>query len=401
MDKARRAARRIALVAGEPSGDVLGSRVLRALRRALPGCDLHAEGIGGEAMIAEGFQTLYPLERLSVMGLVEPLGRLPELLRIRRALYRRWRANPPALFLGIDAPDFNLRLARRLRDAGVRSAHLVSPTVWAWRPRRVHQVARAVDRLLCLFPFEPALYRALDVDARFVGHPVVQELARMPDRAQARRALGLPATAPVIALLPGSRAAEVAQLAPSLMAAGELLRERDPRRELLMPAASKERAVQLRALLEHGRGARRGGGGAIRVVEGDSRRAMIAADLVLLASGTASLEAMLLRRPMVIAYRVSPLSWALISRLAVTPYAGMPNILAGRRVVPELLQGDLSPAALARAAENLLAEGAAQVAALEPCRAALATDFDIAVGQALGEWLRDARRDEDRSRTSR
>ena len=386
MDKARRAARRIALVAGEPSGDVLGSRVLRALRRALPGCDLHAEGIGGEAMIAEGFQTLYPLERLSVMGLVEPLGRLPELLRIRRALYRRWRANPPALLLGIDAPDFNLRLARRLRDAGVRTAQLVSPTVWAWRPRRVHQVARAVDRLLCLFPFEPALYRALDVDARFVGHPVVQELARMPDRAQARRALGLPAQAPVIALLPGSRAAEVAQLAPSLMAAGELLRERDPRRELLMPAASKERAVQLRSLLEHGRSA-----GAIRVVDGDSRRAMIAADLVLLASGTASLEAMLLRRPMVIAYRVSPLSWALISRLAVTPHAGMPNILAGRRVVPELLQGNLNPAALAREAENLLAEGAAQVAALEPCRAALGTDFDTAVGQALGEWLLDQR----------
>ena len=386
MDKARRAARRIALVAGEPSGDVLGSRVLRALRRALPGCDLHAEGIGGEAMIAEGFQTLYPLERLSVMGLVEPLGRLPELLRIRRALYRRWRADPPALLLGIDAPDFNLRLARRLRDAGVRTAQLVSPTVWAWRPRRVHQVARAVDRLLCLFPFEPALYRALDVDARFVGHPVVQELARMPDRAQARRALGLPAQAPVIALLPGSRAAEVAQLAPSLMAAGELLRERDPRRELLMPAASKERAVQLRSLLKHGRSA-----GAIRVVDGDSRRAMIAADLVLLASGTASLEAMLLRRPMVIAYRVSPLSWALISRLAVTPYAGMPNILAGRRVVPELLQGNLNPAALAREAENLLAEGAAQVAALEPCRAALGTDFDAAVGQALGEWLLDWR----------
>ena len=386
MDKARRAPRRIALVAGEPSGDVLGSRVLRALKRALPGCALHAEGIGGEAMIAEGFHTLYSLERLSVMGLVEPLGRLPELLRIRRALYRRWRANPPALLLGIDAPDFNLRLARRLRDAGVRTAHLVSPTVWAWRPRRVHQVARAVDRLLCLFPFEPALYRALDVDARFVGHPVVQELARMPDRAQARRDLGLPAKAPVIALLPGSRAAEVAQLAPSLMAAGELLRERDPRRQLLMPAASKERAVQLRSLLKHGRG-----GGAIRVVDGDSRRAMIAADLVLLASGTASLEAMLLRRPMVIAYRVSPLSWALISRLAVTPYAGMPNILAGRRVVPELLQGNLNPAALAREAENLLAEGAAQVAALEPCRAALGTDFDTAVGQALGKWLLDWR----------
>ena len=389
MDKARTRERRIALVAGEPSGDVLGSRVLRALKRALPGCVLHAEGIGGEAMIAEGFQTLYPLERLSVMGLVEPLGRLPELLRIRRALYRRWSANPPALFLGIDAPDFNLRLARRLRDAGLRTAQLVSPTVWAWRPGRVRQVARAVDSLLCLVPFEPSLYRALDVDARFVGHPVAQELARMPDRAQARRDLGLAAQATVIALLPGSRAAEVAQLAPPLIAAGELLRARDPRRELLMPAASKERAGELRALLE--RRTRRGkGAGAIRVVDGDSRRAMIAADLVLLASGTASLEAMLLRRPMVIAYRVSPLSWALISRLAVTPYAGMPNILARRRVVPELLQGDLSPAALAREAENLLAEGAAQVAALAPCRAALATQFDAAVGQALGEWVRDA-----------
>lgn len=369
---------RLALVAGEASGDLLGSRVLRALRAALPERQVIAEGIGGAAMQAEGFSTLYELERLAVMGLVEPLGRLPELLRIRRELRQRWLATPPDLFLGIDAPDFNLGLARRLRAAGVRTAQLVSPTVWAWRPGRVHKVARAVDDLLCLFPFEPACYAQVPLRTHFVGHPLVGELAAVPDRLAARSALGLDPAAPVIALLPGSRAAEVAQVGRVLVDAGRLLRSRDPRRQLLMPAASRERLVQCRALLDDA-----GAAAEVHLLDGQSRQAMLAADVVLLASGTATLEAMLLERPMVIVYRVAAASWALMSRLAVTPYVGLPNILAGRAVVPELLQEALAAPALALEAETLLAHGHAQVAALADARAAMACDFDAAVGRCL------------------
>jgi lipid-A-disaccharide synthase len=373
---------RVAVVAGETSGDLLGGRVLRALKAAYPDCELHFEGIGGDTMLAEGMHGLYPMERLSVMGLVEPLGRLPELLRIRRELVRRWRAEPPAFFLGIDAPDFNLGLARRLKDAGIATVHLVSPTVWAWRPGRIHGVARAVDRLLCLFPFEPQLYASVDVDAVFVGHPLARELEAAPDRAAARRRLGLADDVKVIALLPGSRGGEVQHLAPTLIAAGLLLRGRDPRRVLLMPAASDERLQQCRSLL-----AELDPAAAVRLLQGQSREVMAAADVVLLASGTASLEAMLLRRPMVITYRVAPLSWAIMSRLVVTPYVGLPNVFAAREVAPEFLQDDLNPQAVALAAEGLLFDGDAQVEALEPYRHALAKDFDVAVGQALGDHL--------------
>jgi len=373
---------RIAMVAGEASGDLLGSRVLRALRRHLPELTIEAEGIGGSHMDAEGFHSLYPLERLAVMGFVEPLGRLPELLRIRRELAQRWRENPPDLFLGIDAPDFNLGLARRLRDGGLRTAQLVSPTVWAWRPKRIHKVARAVDCLLCLFPFEPALYADVRVDARFVGHPLVKELAEVPTRSEVRAALGIDDHATVIALLPGSRGGEVAQHGPSLLAAGQLLCSRDRSRQLLVPAASEDRRQQIVQML-----ASEDRGHGVRLLDGQSREAMLAADVVVLASGTASLEAMLLRRPMVIAYRTAPLSWNIISRLAVTPYAGLPNILAGRRIVPELLQDDMNATALALEAETLLADGGEQVAALGTCRHALDTDFDAGVVHALKDLM--------------
>jgi lipid-A-disaccharide synthase len=374
---------RIAIVAGETSGDLLGSRVLRALRRALPGRPINAEGIGGAAMEAEGFRTLFPLERLAVMGLVEPLGRLPELLRIRGQLRRRWQAARPQLFLGIDAPDFNLALAHRLRTDGLHTAQLVSPTVWAWRPKRVHTVAAAVDDLFCLFPFEAACYDDVELRTHFVGHPLVRELRAVPSRQAARARLGLAQDAPVIALLPGSRAAEVAQLGETLVAAGRLLRSRDHRRQLIMPAASAERHAQCEQLL-----ANAGAGGEILLTQGGAREAMIAADVVLLASGTATLEAMLLRRPMVIAYRVAPVSFQLMSRLAVTRFVGLPNVLAGREVVPELLQESLSAPALALEAEALLAHGEVQLSALDDCRAALDTDFDAEIGARLAQILK-------------
>jgi lipid-A-disaccharide synthase len=370
------------MVAGESSGDLLGSRVIAALRRRFPDRELQFEGIGGEAMQGEGFSSLYRMERLAVMGLVEPLGRLPELLRIRKSLLERWTARPPALFLGIDAPDFNLGLARRLKSRGLRTAQLVSPTVWAWRSKRIYSVARSVDSLLCLFPFEPALYRDVSLATHFVGHPLVRELAAVPDRDAVRCDLGIDPDVPVLALLPGSRRSEVAQLGRTLVEAGRLLRSRDPRRVLLMPAANRDRLVQCRELLSE-----MGAESDVRLLEGRSREAMIAADVVVLASGTASLEAMLLRRPMVIAYRLAPFSWALMSRLAVTPFVGLPNILAQRPLVPELLQNNLSAPQLALEAEKLLAEGSEQLAGLEPCRASLERDFDGEVASAVAGLL--------------
>ncbi|EAQ96181.1 lipid-A-disaccharide synthase [Congregibacter litoralis KT71] len=374
------------MIAGESSGDVLGSRVIRALRRQFPGRSLHLEGVGGQTMEAEGFQSLYPMERLAVMGLIEPLGRLPELLRIRRELYTRWSASPPAFFLGIDAPDFNLALARRLRKGGLRTAQLVSPTVWAWRQGRVHTVAKSVDSLLCLFPFEPPLYSEVALSTTFVGHPLVAELQNVPSREAVRRELGIDPQAPVVALLPGSRGSEVAQLGQCLIDAGRMLRSRDARRQLLMPAANGERLLQCRELLRNANAE-----GEVRLLEGQSRDAMIAADVVVLASGTATLEAMLLQRPMVVAYRVAKTSWALMSRLAVTPFVALPNILAKGSVVPELLQDNLTPSALALEAEILLAHGDAQVKALRPCVVAMERDFDAALGPAMEALLREAR----------
>ncbi len=366
------------MIAGESSGDVLGSRVIRALRAQFPGRSLHLEGVGGQAMEAEGFHSLYPMERLAVMGLMEPLGRLPELLRMRRELYRRWSAAPPAFFLGIDAPDFNLALARRLRKGGLRTAQLVSPTVWAWRQGRIHTVARSVDSLLCLFPFEPPLYNEVALSTTFVGHPLVAELQQAPTRESVRRKLGIDQNVPVVALLPGSRGSEVAQLGQCLIDAGRMLRARDSRRQLLMPAANGERLQQCRELLKISSAE-----GEVRLLEGQSRDAMIAADVVVLASGTATLEAMLLQRPMVVAYRVAKTSWALMSRLAVTSFVALPNILAKSPVVPELLQDALTPSALALEAEILLAQGDAQVLALRPFVAAMERDFDTALGPAM------------------
>jgi lipid-A-disaccharide synthase len=372
------AALRVAMVAGEASGDLLGGRVIAALRRALPERELLIEGVGGPEMEAQGLESLYPMERLAVMGLVEPLKRLPELLRLRRDLRRRFTERPPAFFLGIDAPDFNLGLARRLRGRGVMTAQLVSPTVWAWRQGRVHKVARAVDHLLCLFPFEPPLYAQVPLRAHYVGHPLVQELRSAASRDEARAELGVRPGAPVIAVLPGSREGEVARVGPVLLDAVALLCARDPRRRVLLPAAGEARYAQIAQLLQS-----HPAGGQVQLLRGQSREAMLAADLVMLASGTASLEAMLLQRPMVIAYRLAPLSWALMKRLAVTRYVGLPNILAGRSVVPELLQDALTAPDLALQAETLLFEGASQVTALTPCRAALERDFDRAVADVL------------------
>jgi lipid-A-disaccharide synthase len=373
---------RVVMVAGEVSGDVLGATVLAVLREAYGAVE--ATGIGGPLMQAQGLHSLYAQDRLAVMGLVEPLGRLPELLGIRRALYRHCCEQPPDLFLGIYSPDFNLGLERRLRARGIPTAHLVSPSVWAWRRSRLRGIARAVDMMLCLFPFEVPVYQQAGIPARYVGHPLAMALAPPQDRAALRAELGLDPQRPVLGLFPGSRAAEVKQHgALFLDAAAQVLAAR-PGLQLVLMAASSAREQQLRALL-HTRPQL-----PVTLMKGRSRDLLGAADSVLLASGTVALEAMLRDTPMVVAYRMAPLSWAVISRLVYTPFASLPNILAGRAVVPEWLQSAATPSALAGSLLSLLPEpGAAsreaqaQRASFAEQRCALRQSFPDAVLAAL------------------
>lgn len=334
----------IAMVAGESSGDALGAGLIRALRQRFP--DARFEGIGGPRMLAEGFHSRVPMERLSVMGFVEPLGRLPELLRIKRDLVRELDRSRPDVFIGIDSPGFNLRLEKDLHGFGLPTVHYVSPSVWAWGARRIHAMARCVDLMLTLFPFETAIYEEHGIPVHCVGHPLADSIAPGDSgagREAARERLALPPSAPVVALMPGSRRAEIERLGRLfLQAAGQCLQRR-PEMHFVIPCASPERRRQVEALLQQygpELSAR------CHVLDGDSHTAMQAAHLVLLASGTATLEAMLLKRPMVVCYRLAPLTWMLASRLLRVPHVALPNLLAGRELVPELLQGAVTVPAL-------------------------------------------------------
>ncbi|GHD32411.1 lipid-A-disaccharide synthase [Parahalioglobus pacificus] len=369
---------RIGILAGEASGDILGSRVVAALRSRVP--DLIVEGIGGPLLAQQGLDSLFPMERLSVMGFVEPLKRLPELLNIRKRVFEHFRDNPPDLFLGIDSPDFNLTLERQLRECGIPVAHLVSPTVWAWRQKRIHKIARSVDLMLCLFPFEQDIYQQHDIPCRFVGHPLADELPLQPDRDAARAGLGIASDTTVLAVLPGSRGGEVAALAPLFLEVVRRLKATHPALHVLMPAANSERMVQLKALLAQTQDL------PVTLVQGESREVMAAADAVLLASGTATLEAMLLKRPMVVAYRMSSLSWALVIRLVQTPFAALPNILAGKALVPEFIQDAATAEGIASAVNEIL-EGTddGQLQAFEALHRSLRLDFASKTAEALLE----------------
>lgn len=321
---------RIGIVAGEASGDILGAALIQALRRRVPAIELC--GVGGPRMIAAGFHSLYDMERLAVMGLVEPLKRLPELLRMRAGLRRHfldWQAD---LVIGIDSPDFNLGLELQLRQRGVRTAHYVSPSVWAWRQGRIHKIRRAVDLMLTLFPFEEQFYRDHGVAVACVGHPLADQLPLAVDTAAARAALGLPAEAQVVAVLPGSRSGEVAMMGPPFLATMRWLHQRRPGLRFLVPAANSARHAQLRALLADSPKL------PVNLLDGQSQQAMAAADVVLMTSGTTALEALLVKKPMVVAYRLGRWSHAILSRLVKTPFISLPNLLAGRELVPECLQ---------------------------------------------------------------
>lgn len=324
---------RIGIVAGESSGDQLGVALMLALRRYYP--DAIFEGVGGPLMQAEGFQSLFPMEALSVFGLVEPIKYLPQLLRIRRGLKQHFLSAPPAVFIGIDSPDFNLGLELALRKGGIKTAHYVSPSVWAWRQGRVKKIARAVDLMLTLFPFEADFYRKHRVQVSYVGHPLADKLPLAPDTETARKALGLPAKSgdqAVLALMPGSRSAEVVLLAPLFLEVAAWCAERVPGLQLVLPAASPERRRQIDECLKAWPEL------SVMVLDGDSHTAMEAADVVLLASGTTALEAMLLKKPMVVSYKTGWLTHAIASRMLKVPFVSLPNLLAGRELVPELLQ---------------------------------------------------------------
>ncbi len=350
---------RFVLVAGEASGDLLGAGLIAALRERFP--QARFAGIGGPGMLAAGLECWHRSEALAVMGYVEVLRHLPRLLALRRATARRARAWRPDAFIGIDAPDFNLGLERRLKQAGIRTVHYVSPSVWAWKERRAATIGRRADRVLCLFPMEPPIYARHGVDARFVGHPLADAFDLEPDQAAARRALGLPPDVPVLALLPGSRLGEISRLGGDFLAAARLLAVRMDDLHVVAPMANeacRDAFIALRAVTANPGQAPAAplADARLRVPVGRAHQAMIAADAVLLASGTAALEAMLAKRPMVVAYRLAPLTYRLVKGLGllkVDRYS-LPNVLAGRALVPELMQDDCTPEALAAALEPAL-----------------------------------------------
>ncbi|MDK3026220.1 lipid-A-disaccharide synthase [Cupriavidus taiwanensis] len=338
----------IAMVAGEASGDLLASLMMGGLqaRLAETGESVDYAGIGGKRMMARGFTSRWPMETLSVNGYVEVLGSLREILATRRAVRDWLLAEPPLCFIGVDAPDFNFGLEVPLRRAGIPVVHFVSPSIWAWRGGRIRTIARAVDHILCLFPFEPEIYARAGIPATYVGHPLADVIPMVPDVAGARAELGLPAGHRIVAVLPGSRQSEVRNLGATFFAAMARMQRMDPNLAFVLPAAS----APLRAIVEDLH--RQYPELRLTIVDGKSHQAMEAADVVLLASGTATLEAALYKKPMVISYKVPWLTAQIMKRQGYLPYVGLPNILSGRFVVPELLQDDATPEALAR--ETLL-----------------------------------------------
>ena len=337
---------RIGMVAGEISGDILGAGLIKELKQRYPNAQF--EGIGGPLMIDEGFKSHVPMERLSVMGLIEVLGRLFELIGIRRRIKQHFLDNPPDVFIGIDAPDFTLGLEESLRKSGIKTAHYVSPSVWAWRQKRVFKIARAVDLMLTLFPFEARFYKDHNVPVAFVGHPLADMIPLEPSQGKARERLGLMSTPlgmsqNIVALLPGSRSGEIHYLGEIFIEAAKLVLAQNADATFLLPYVNDDRKQQIEEIIQ-----RLGPDLPITLIQGQSRDVMAASNVILLASGTATLEAMLLKRPMVVAYRMSAITFFIMKRLMKAPYISLPNLLANKALVPELIQAQASPKNLAK-----------------------------------------------------
>ena len=339
----REPTRRFVLVAGEVSGDKLGAALIRGLKNAFP--DAHFEGIGGPEMQAEGLYSMAPMERLSVMGLFEVLGRLRELLKLRKTLAEHYRQEPPDAFIGIDAPDFNLGLAAQFKAMGSLAVHFVSPSVWAWRPERVDKMVSQIDLMLTLFPFEVEPYRRRGIMADFVGHPMADQIEFNPSSQAARQALGCDVERPVLAVLPGSRRGEVKRIAPVFAKTLRRWLAERPDTQIVIPAATQALRPLLQSLFA---------GLPVTIVDGQAREAMAAADGVLLASGTAALECALIGRPMVVAYRLNPLTAWIVQRRLRVRHVALPNHLTDVPRVPEYLQGQCKPARLLPALTHLM-----------------------------------------------
>lgn len=372
---------RVALVAGEASGDLLGAGLIRALGNAIPGAEF--EGVAGPEMVAAGCKRIEHSEALAVFGLIEPLARIPGLLRLRRSLVRRWTDDPPDIFVGIDAPDFNLGLETRLKSAGVATVQYVCPSVWAWRQGRVTKIAAAVDRVLCLLPFERAFLLEHGIAADFVGHPMADSTPESPDPVAARTTIGVTGS-PVVAILPGSRMSEVSRLGPVFAAAAKIIESDRPGVHFVAPMASAEIRSSFQRFLDQA-GCRR-----FILTDGDAETAISTADVVLLASGTATLQTALLGKPMVVAYRLAGLTFAIarLFDLVKVPYVSLPNLLTEEPLVPEFIQQDATPAALAEAVGTLLddPERRAKISGeFKSLRSALACNADQRAAAAVIE----------------
>lgn len=364
---------RIALVAGEASGDILGAGLMRALKSRHP--DIDFIGVGGPLMEAEGMASYFPMERLSVMGLVEVLGRLRELLKRRKALVQTLIAEKPDVFIGIDAPDFTLNIELQLRRAGIKTVHYVSPSVWAWRQKRVLKIREGCDLMLTLLPFEARFYEEKGVPVRFVGHTLADTIPLEADKAAARSELGLP-EGPLVALMPGSRGSEVGKLGGLFLDAAQKIRESRPDVRFVLPCANAARREQVEQLLE-------GRDLPVTLLDGRSHVALAACDAVLIASGTATLEALLYKRPMVVAYRLAPVTYWILKRLVKSPYVSLPNLLAQRMLVPELLQDAATPEALAQALLPLLGAGEEQTRSFDQIHRSLRLDASNQAADAV------------------
>lgn len=370
-----------AMVAGEASGDVLGADLIRALKKHYPNAIF--EGIGGPMMQAEGFQSLFEMDRLSVMGFVEPLKRLPELLGIRRTIVNRYTKNQPAVFIGIDSPDFNTTIEFRLRKAGVKTVHYVSPSVWAWRQGRIKKIKKSVDLMLCLLPFEAAFYVQHDVPVRFVGHPLAGQFGDQPDIQGARLQLGLDADRPALCIMPGSRAGEVNMMAEVFLDTAAAVVASVEGLQLVIPAANDARYTQLTDILAARPELD------IKLLLQQSHLAMEASDAVLLASGTTALEAMLLKKPMVVSYRLGALTYKLLSPFIKTPFVSIPNLLANKMLVPELVQDQAVVSELAPAVLDALdqTKREALVASFDTLHQQLAVESGVIAATAIVELV--------------
>ncbi|PLY15144.1 MAG: lipid-A-disaccharide synthase [Sedimenticola sp.] len=350
---------RVGIVANEPSGDILGASLIKAIRQCVPNASF--EGVGGPEMISQGCNTLYPMERLSVMGLIEVLKHLPELLSIRKGLLRHFSDNPPDVFIGIDAPDFNLDLERKLKQRGIPTVHYVCPTVWAWRPKRVKKIRAAADLVLSIFPFEKEFLKPHGVNAAYVGHPLADDIAMDTDASAARKRLGLDPHARFIALLPGSRLSEIETLSADFLRAAAICAGKYPDLQFVVPLINQKVRERFEQILNEVSPQL-----AVTLVDGHSRDAMQAAELVLTASGTATLEALLLKRPMVVAYRLNRLTYWIVDtfNLVNVPYVSMANLLSEEPLAAEFIQDAVTPEALSGALIDLLdaPEKTAQIA---------------------------------------